>query len=60
MSNPLSTSDAPKLLEKSARKVYIKDGQRKMLTDTGYMKTPASLAKRHYGTLQGGKYSTLQ
>lgn len=56
--NPLSTSDAPKLLQ--AKRVYIRDGVRKMQTDSGYMHMQSDTARRMFGKLKGGKYSKLQ
>lgn len=55
--NPVSTSTIPSLVD---RKVYIKGGKRKMMTDTGYMTVDAGHARRTFGKLQGGKYSKLQ
>ena len=57
MSNPLSTSDAPDLMK---RKVYIKNDQRKIPTSDGYMHMPATVSRRTFGKLQGGKYSIAQ
>ena len=60
MPNPLSTTDAPALTDKKVRKVYIKDGKRRVSTDGGFMFTSAHLSRRMFGKLKGGRYSHLQ
>lgn len=57
---PLRLSDAPSLTDRSVRSVYIKDGRRKMMSDTGHMYMPADLARKLFGRLRGGKYSLKQ
>jgi hypothetical protein len=57
---PMTTSDAPALTDEKIRKVYIKDGQRKMTTDSGYMYTPAHHARSLFGKMRGGRYSMIQ
>lgn len=59
MSNPLSTSDAPKLIEPKAR-VYIKEGARKIQTSDGVMHMQANRSRQLFGKMNGGKYSQLQ
>lgn len=54
---PASTSTIPSSVQ---RKVYIKEGKRKMMTDGGYMMVDANHSRRMFGKLQGGKYSKLQ
>ena len=58
--NPLSTSGASNLLDKKIRKVYIKDGERRIRTSDGYMKIKQDISRRLFGKLRGGKYSFLQ
>lgn len=55
----IDTVKLPELVKPKA-KVYIKDGMRKMMTDSGYMKIGAPHARRTFGKLQGGKYSQSQ
>lgn len=54
--NPVDTSSLPKLVQPK----YIKDGQRTLMTDTGFMKMGADFARKTFGKLQGGKYSKKQ
>ncbi len=56
----MSTQNAPALLDKKIRKVYIKDGQRKMMSDSGYMMMPADHSRKMFGKMKGGKYSMIQ
>lgn len=58
--NPLSTSDAPKILDRSIKRFYIKNGQRSMPTSDGSMKIPADVSRHLFGKFKGGKYSKLQ
>lgn len=51
---------APALVDKKVRKVYIKDGRRRMMTDSGIMLAPASLTRLMFGKSKGGKYSHVQ
>lgn len=60
MSNPLSISDAPKVVEPTASRVYIKDGARKMQTSDGVMHIAASRSREMFGKIRGGRYSQLQ
>ena len=57
--SPLSTSGAPDLVKRNTR-VYIKDGMRKLMTDSGYMHTPASMMRKMLGRMKGGRYGQLQ
>ena len=54
----MATTDAPKMMDRSRR--YIKDGKRRMMTDSGYMLAPASLSRLMFGKTRGGKYSEKQ
>ena len=56
----VSLPDLKSLTDKKTKKVWIKDGMRKMMTDTGYMKTPADMTRKMFGRLKGGKYSQTQ
>lgn len=53
-------NDAQDLTNRSIRRVYIKNGRRKMMTDSGVMLSPASLNRRTFGRMKGGKYSDTQ
>lgn len=55
--NPLSTSSAPKLIE---RPTWIKNGKRKLMSDGGYTMMDSGLAKKTFGNYKGGKYSLKQ
>lgn len=57
---PVQTSDAPDLMDKKIRKVYIKNGRRRMTTDSGVLLMPSSLSRMMFGKQRGGKYSHLQ
>lgn len=52
----MNLSDAPDLLDKRTR-IYIKDGKRKMLSDSGYMYMGRNKARKIFGRMKGGKYS---
>lgn len=56
----LSTSDIPSLVEKNPRKVWIKDGQRRISTDSGYMNIGAKFARKMFGNYKQGRYSKSQ
>lgn len=60
MSNPLSTSDAPSVLDKKVSKLYIKDGKRLLPTSDGVMSLSSDRSKKMFGKMKGGKYSKLQ
>lgn len=54
------TSKLPSLVDKSVRKVWIKDGRRRLMTDSGFMLAPQEYMRRMFGRLRGGKYSEVQ
>lgn len=60
MPNPLTTTDAPHLLDKRIRNVYIKDGRRKMMSSDGYMFMSSDATRKIFGKYRGGKYSLKQ
>lgn len=60
MSNPLSISDAPKLVDPKINRTFIKDGARKMQTSDGVMNIAASRSRQLFGNIRGGRYSQLQ
>ena len=57
---PENLSQFPKMTDKSMTKVYIKDGRRKMMSDTGHMFMGADSARKAFGKYKGGKYSLKQ
>ena len=54
---PVRTNDIPALTDKRIKHVYIKNGKRYMMTDSGKMAAPASLSRMMFGKLKGGKYN---
>jgi hypothetical protein len=42
------------------KKIWIKDGKRKMMSDSGHMFMKADTARKIFGKLKGGKYSLKQ
>ena len=56
----MTTNDAPVLLDKSVKHVWIKDGRRKLMSDGGYAYMDANYARRMFGNQRGGKYSLRQ
>ena len=40
MPNPLNISDAPNLIDKSTRRIYLKNKKKRIPTDTGWMMAP--------------------
>lgn len=56
----MATTTAPDMLDKTIKKLYIKDGKRRVMTDSGVMLTPAHLSRRMFGRMRGGKYSVRQ
>jgi len=55
-----SLADTPKIVDASIKKFYIKDGKRKIQTDTGFMMMPAGMSRMLFGKMKGGKYSERQ
>lgn len=58
--NPLSSSDAPDLQDKSIKKIWIKDGRRRIMTDGGYMDLSSKFSRKMFGNYKQGKYSEKQ
>lgn len=56
----MDTSRNPNLTERSIKRIWIKDGKRRMITDGGYMDLSSSLSKKMFGNLKQGRYSQLQ
>ena len=56
----MDTGQHPQIMDKSIKKVYIKDGKRKMPTGDGYMMMSAKKGKQMFGAHRGGKYSAKQ
>ena len=56
----MSLSDAPDTVDKTIKKVWIKNGKRKMTTSDGMMHVNAELARKMFGKMKGGKYSLKQ
>ena len=50
----------PHLTDKRIGRVYIKDGRRRMMTDSGTMLASAGLTRLMFGKAKGGKYSARQ
>lgn len=50
----------PHLTDKRIGRVYIKDGRRRMMTDSGTMLASAGLTRLMFGKARGGKYSARQ
>lgn len=50
----------PDLVDKSVRNVWIKDGKRRMMTDSGWMTANADSARKMFGNYKQGRYSIKQ
>lgn len=50
-------STASSLTDKKTRKVWIKDGQRRMMTDSGWMNLSAKYGRKLFGNYKQGRYS---
>lgn len=53
-------SDMPKITDTAIKKFYIKDGKRRVQTDSGFMMMPAGMSRTMFGKMKGGKYSEKQ
>ena len=58
--NPLSLSGAPDLQDKSIRKIWIKNGKRRITTDSWYMDLDSKYSRKLFGNYKGGKYGQKQ
>ena len=56
----MDTSKAPDLMDRSVRRVWIKNGKRRIPTDGGYMELNSSHSRKLFGNLKQGRYSQLQ
>ena len=56
----MSLSDAPDTTDKTIKRVWIKDGKRKMTSSDGMMHIDAQQARKMFGKMKGGKYSLKQ
>lgn len=56
----LDTGKLPNLTDRSIRRVWIKNGERRITTDSGYMKLSSDFSRRLFGKYKGGRYSVLQ
>lgn len=56
----MDSGSSPKLLDKSIQKIWIKDGKRKLMSDTGHMYMGEGIARKTFGRYRGGKYGLKQ
>ena len=56
----IDTSKAPDLVNKSIRRVWIKNGHRRISTDGGWMELSSRFSRKLFGNYKQGRYSKLQ
>ncbi len=56
----IALADVPKIADSSIKKFYIKDGKRRIQTDSGFMMLPSGMSRLMFGKMKGGKYSQRQ